>query len=609
MATPILRIPVDDAAFKKFLETFNKYQSALGKQEDAWADINDALVQMTENMEQQKEAAAGLTEEENRRAEALKKIAEEQRDADKEQEARDKEASKRRQHAINQVREYARGVASAAMSLTKWVSIDSALAFGGSMLSMYGLDRFANYAGDARRQASGMGISIGQMQRTSVAMSPYFNAEQTIDRIANMAGDPTQMAPLLMMGLNPRGKDPAELTLQAASRARSMFIKNKGNLAISEAQGLTQLFSPEELRRMAHESNADFSADQRLARNAAVNKGLDDKTARKWQQFTMTLDNAGYSLKNQLIDKLTTLVGPLTKLEGAFVHLVEQVLTKSNLDGIASGIESFAKWINSPDFQKGFQTFTDDVVAIASKIDSALKLLGWVPDSDPVAAAAAAQRRDMVAGAAGGAAIGGAVGGPVGAVIGGGLGLVGGFVAGSGRPLAPLEIRSNDRYQSIGRQLMGMGYGDAATKGILANLLGEGSDLNPFAWGDKDKNGNYTAYGIAQWHKDRRDEYLKHFHHTMESVRDPNQALKEQVEFIHYELKHKYKNVGEVLRYAQNPYGAAYTVATSYEKPRDLFGEAQRRGIAAQRAPDIKIHVRNQTGHSVAVTANSAAGG
>lgn len=596
MATPILKIPVDDAAFKKFIETFNKYQKALGDQDSAWADINDALNKMTESMEKQKEAASDLTEEERDRAKALKEIADQQKRIDTEQEARDTEASKRRQKAINQVREYGRGVASAAMSLTKWFSISSAVGIGTGILGGFGLGRFSEYAGDARRQASGMGISIGQMQRTNVAMSPYFDSSSTIGRVANMAGDPTQIAPLLMMGLNPRGADPAELTLQAASRARSMFIKSKGNLAIAEAQGLTQIFSPEELRRMSNASSSEFTADQNLARKESINQGLSDKTARKWQQFTMTLDNAGYKLKNALIDKLTVFAapgGPLENLVNAFVKMTDDVLTKTNLDAIASGLNVFAKYINSPEFQKGFQSFTTDIVALAGKIHSALVLLGWVPN--PTSGQTVEQQNPT--GAAGGGRDFSQEG-----FLGGGIHRDDG---------TSFKIYSNKTYQDIGKQLMSYGYSQEQAKGILTNFTAETTTLDPFAWGDKNKKGVYEAYGLGQWRKDRRDVYLKQYGHTMESVKDRQQAIAEQTWFAHYELSHSRKNAGDEIKRLRDAASVAGVFSREFEgavgKSGDRYTESYRRARAAAGAPNITISVNNQTGHSVAVTANSAA--
>ena len=40
MAAPILKIPVDDSAFKRFMEAFGKYQENLKGQPEMWKDVN-----------------------------------------------------------------------------------------------------------------------------------------------------------------------------------------------------------------------------------------------------------------------------------------------------------------------------------------------------------------------------------------------------------------------------------------------------------------------------------------------------------------------------------------------------------------------------------------
>lgn len=592
MAAPILKIPVDDAAFKKFVETFEKYKGQLANQQDAWKEVNDAITEMGENIEEQIDSAARLTDEEAKRADMLRKIAEQRERDDKAQADREKEAGKRRDKAIEQVKKYAAGVANAAMSLTKWVSIDSAVALTGGMLSMWGLDRFANYAGDARKSAMGMGVGIGQMQRAGVAMSPYFDANQTIDRVANMQGDPTQWASFAMMGLNPQGKDPGELTLQAAARARSMFKKDNGNLAIAQAQGLTNIFSPEELRRMAGETDKNFNADQKMARTASLNQGLSNDTARKWQTFTQTLDNAGYSIKNQLIDKLTTLTGPLEHVEKAFVYMVSEALTRTNLDGIANGIEAFAKWLNSPEFHNGLKIFMDDIVLVAQKIAGALVLLGIVPDPS------SQQHANSTGG--------------MGRSTTPDDGFFGGFHKDDGKSF---KIDSNANYQTMGRQLVAMGWSKEQAKGLLTNSIAE-SGLSPFAQGDKNKQtGKFEAYGLFQWHQDRRDQYAKIFHHSMESVKDMKEAMFEQTQFANIELSKggRYARIGDQLRRMTDRGAVATTTSREYEvaggESGDKFTESYRRGRAAKTAPEININIQDHAGVNPAVTANSAAGG
>ena len=127
----------------------------------------------------------------------------------------------------------------------------------------------------------------------------------------------------------------------------------------------------------------------------------------------------------------------------------------------------------------------------------------------------------------------------------------------------------------------GFGYSKADAAGILANLKKE-SQLNPFAVGDNGK-----AYGIEQWQDDgtkdsRQKKYRSYFGHTMQSVTDQAQALKEQLEFIDFERKHNEKAGWEEMHsVAEDPYqrGAMY----SRRVVRPGIDEATRRREADER--------------------------
>jgi hypothetical protein len=610
MPPPILKIPVDDAAFKEFLKTFEKYQSLLGDQDSAWAGINDALIEATEHIEQQKVAAEGLTEEDQKRAIAAKKLSEQRAREDKEQADRDKEAAKRRHKAIEQVKDYAASIKTAAMNLTKWASIDSAVALGTGMLSMYGLDRFGRYAGDARKQAMGLGTSIGALQRANVGMSPYFDASSTIDRVANLQGDPTQYATFAMMGMDPRGKDPAELTLQAAARARAMFQKDKGNLYLAQAQGLTNIFSPEELRRMAGESNKNFAEDQAMSRSKIANQGISDDVARKWQRFMQTLDNASLHIENAFVNKLSVLTPYLEKLEKSFVTLVDTALTPLNLNRIGKGIGDFADWLTSERFTKGFQRFIDDIVVIAQKIDDALVFFNLIPSPN-------AQNNDDVVGAGTHSM---------------GQDMRSWWTEPQGRDDgSSFKMYSNDAYQQIGRILIGeRGRSQAQARAILTNMVAE-SDLDPFIKGDYvDANGNPTtkdkgrptAYGLGQWHKSWYPVYEKMFHHSIFSVKNRAQALREQTIFYDKTLRGQsgdknidanFKSLGEQFDKLSDVSAAASLLSSRYEVAAGQSGvrtvEAARRGRAALGAPEIKITVTTDSQHNVSTKTKAGAGG
>lgn len=115
------------------------------------------------------------------------------------------------------------------------------------------------------------------------------------------------------------------------------------------------------------------------------------------------------------------------------------------------------------------------------------------------------------------------------------------------------------------------GWSAEQAAGIAANLQQE-SGFRADAEGD---GGN--AYGIAQWHKDRQDNFARF---SGKDIRGSSAA--EQLEFIHHELtKGAEKAAGERLRMAATAREAAGVVSQYYERPADRDGEVSRRGDLA----------------------------
>ena len=116
------------------------------------------------------------------------------------------------------------------------------------------------------------------------------------------------------------------------------------------------------------------------------------------------------------------------------------------------------------------------------------------------------------------------------------------------------------------------GWSREQAEGIAANLEQE-SGFKADAVGD---GGN--AYGLAQWHQDRQDEFAKQYG---KDIRKSTGA--EQLEFINHELSRgNEKAAGKSLRTATSAYDAASIVSREYERPADTEGEASRRGEKAE---------------------------
>ncbi len=589
MAAPILKIPVDDDAFKRFLKTWQKYQGQLEDQPELWSDIGTEMrgaalagAALADALQAQAQAQEELQE---RRKQALRDQQEEARarsDAARSEEEKEERRARRRREAVQDIKNYARSAGEVAVNLGKWALGGGALAAVGTGVSLWGLDKIFSGVADERRMAQGLGVSIGQRQYGASNLQRYFDVNSTMEKVANMQGDPTQWAPFAMMGVNPRGKNPAQLLQEVTVAARSMFIKDKGNLALAQAQGLTDIFGADDLRRLAVTPAGDLHTSMATANKLAANQGLSDAVGKKWQDLSVTLDNLKLKIENVLIDGLARLDkgGELEKLADAFSNFASAVLTPKLFDQLGDALNTFTKYVTGPDFAPSVKAFTEDVVTLAKAIDDALHFL---TPSTP--APGSREARD-------------------GTVM--DLGPFGSVKLSDSK--YKRTVSEKDAFNLVNTQLAGYGWSSAQRAGLLSSAHFE-SGFDPMLWGDYDKHGVPQAYGLMQWNKDRRDQYLRIFHHSMESVKDFKQALSEQTFFENWELNHSEKAAGAALRRAGTQFTAGEIVTLEYERPAHSIARSLVRGAYSAGLTVPTVVVKNQTGASVATTSSAAAGG
>lgn len=607
MPTPILKIPIDDSAFQRYLATFAKYQEQVKAQPEMWAGLNDSMgalavagAAVAAEIAHQSEETRKLAAEEAKREGVQKKAAKEKADADKGEKAREKEAADRRKDAIRQVKEYSRSLADAAVTLGKWALIGEGAGLAAGALSLWGLDKLVGGVGEERRAAQGAGVSIGARQGAGLYLQRYFDTNSTLSKIADMQQTPGDWGTFRMLGVDPTGKNPAALMGEMALAARRLFVQDRGNLALADAQGLTKVFSPEDLRRLADESPQQLQksiADSN--RFAADNPLNSDSVSRKWQDFMINLDQAGLTIKNALIDKLTGLEPNLEIMIKKFTELSVTVLRRIDWDALGKGLDNFTKFVSSEDFNADFKKFIDNVEAVAGKLGDLAKFLGWVPASTGGPAPSGVPSAGTAGLPSGRPQLG--PGGVAGAVL---FGVPGAIMGGLGSGYVGSGAFSMAAEQYIGQQFRKFGWSADQTKGLLENMRSE-SNFNPFAKGDRG-----AAYGLGQWHGDRQALYAGLFGHTMQSVKDPGQALREQLEFEQWELtspdrQNHFKKAGDDLKRMQGSFASGYEVSMEYERPKGGRLTAAARGVAAT----VNVTLTNQTGASVATVVNSAAGG
>jgi hypothetical protein len=129
----------------------------------------------------------------------------------------------------------------------------------------------------------------------------------------------------------------------------------------------------------------------------------------------------------------------------------------------------------------------------------------------------------------------------------------------------------------------------------LANVQRE-SHGNDRAIGDSGH-----AFGLAQWHEDRQENFKKF---AGKDIRDSTHA--EQVAFIDYELrKGSEQAAGNALKKSSDAAEAASIISKKYERPRDADGEAQKRADTAKMLlSGMPMDKSVNTGASAAVASN-----
>ena len=594
MPAPIVKIPVDDAAFKRFLDTFQKYQKELATQPEMWKGMNDGMssaaiagAAIAAEIAHQAEATKDLAEAESKRDKAMQKAAD---DAAKEAEKakkRDEDAAKRRKDAIDHVKNYTKSLAEAALQMGKWAVIGGGMELGAAALAGFGMKDLAGWAGDARKSAMGLGVSVGQQQRANLTLGRYISPDAALEKIANAQGTSEGISTFAKMGINPAGKDPSQLLYEAAEKAAGFMNRFKGSpaqLTIAQQQGYGDFFEPDELRALAAAQANKNELHQTITKGNATwaTLGINDQTGQKWQDFSATIDAVGLKLKDHLADKLIVLAPNLEKVTDAFGTLIDTVLTKTNLDALTEGIGDFAKYIGSQTFKDDMATFAGGISAVANMMRKVFK------HSDLVKG---------IAEAGAGAYAGGLVGGPAGAVVGGVLGAAdayGSSTAGQGG--TQFQGVNQSIYQTIGRYWMSQGYTEEGARGMMTNMVAENALFNPFKPGDNGK-----SYGLFQESAKRRAGYNKHFHHTMESVTNRAQAIAEQLEWYKIEAEHiQLPQGGTLAQYMKSThdagkagyYDSLYGEGAGGANPRNPALEANIRGTgAAHNAPRIKVDV------------------
>ncbi len=373
---PIFSVDIDDAKFKAFTGLVDKYYDQLTKMPGQWQKVNQAMAPDATV------AALGA------QTQILTKILEGEKSV-----AVEAERTERSWRGISHyTKDAASNIASTALTLAKWTGIATAL---GAIVGAISFDRMISSVSDTRRSAGGFGIGYGQQQAFGLNLGRFIDPGSMLSASRNAIYDITNPAfvALRAAGINPQGGgNAADLSAQLLERLPALFAGTPKGLILPQmrALGLDQFLNPDDAVRYLGADPKERREQLDRFKEDARNLNLQKEVTRGWQDFSTALGRAELGIENTFVKGLAPLVsgpggGPLGKLTESVERAAATFLSGADkwIGPLGDGIEKFAKYLVSPDFQDDLSSFKKNIGDAASAIgDAAAWIRSITPKTD-----------------------------------------------------------------------------------------------------------------------------------------------------------------------------------------------------------------------------------
>ena len=398
MPRSIIDIEVKDEAFKKFLELFKTYQDNTAKMKGVWDATGASVAEASEAITDASEAAADTANSAAAAAISAGDLAEAFAAGSLASAAifdtlsRTEDVANRTSTTFGTIAGHSKTIAGAIIgatgSLIKWGTLTAGMGLLGMGGGLLGMDSLASFASGQRRSSQGLGVSAGEMTSFGTNLGRLVDPSM-LAGVQNAQADTSQWGKFAQLGISPSAymnQDPAQLSVAIIQRAKQLW-QNAGPLGHTmqamRMSGLDQFMSFQDWTRIGSTSQQEISRDIAKYQAGVGPMGASDKTLQAWQDFQVQLSTAGQEIKTTLIDGLVKLTGPLGDLSKSIETALSGLLSSPNLkiwiEDVATGIQSLAKYLGSPEFIANMGTFATDIGYAAQKLGTVLQWMGLIP--------------------------------------------------------------------------------------------------------------------------------------------------------------------------------------------------------------------------------------
>lgn len=399
-------LDVDLSSLDKFTASFNKYIEQLGKTPKIWSEVGGAAKQTSVTLENmsaallaQAEFAHGLNVAQNK--ERKEELAHERVMLDVEKKKKQAE-----QEAIKAAREQAQywknigtstksvavNIVDATRSILRWASIAGIISGITGAGGLFGIDRLAANAGNARRSALGLGTTVGEEKAFSLNFARLLNPGQFLGGVNEALHDVTKRSALYAAGLSEndlRGKDTTEVAAELIPALKKLADQTPATMLaqVLQARHLDQFITLEDFQRLKTLSAGEIGEYLRNYRGDVATLNLTGPQQKAWQDLQVQLQRAGESIETTFIRGLTPLAPEIGHLSDAVVKLVNDLFSSNTvkqwIDSLGEGVKWLDTEIRDPAFKKGLEDFTKNVGEAAIALANFVKwVASWLPGKE-----------------------------------------------------------------------------------------------------------------------------------------------------------------------------------------------------------------------------------
>lgn len=400
--TPIISIDIDDGAFQRFASLFARYQAQLKEMPGQWKSIGDEVdavldktVSGAEGVTAAAEgtaAAAGAAAVSFRQTFIAVGGAADQ--ADKvSKSSRDAAVSARSQasawhNMARDARSFAGQVGDATRSLLRWAGLTSVISGILGAGGLFGIDRLAGAAGNARRSALGLGVTPGEEKAFNTNYGRVVDPTAFLSGVNDALHDVTKRHTLYGAGLGEAdlaGKDTAQVSADLLPALKRIADQTPAAMLaqVMQSRGLDQFISLQDFERLKATPAAEIAGYGKSYQKDVQALDLNQQQLKAWQDLQVQFTRAGAMIEKTFITGLTPLAPSIEKLSTAFTKAVGDLLSapqlKEWINDLAAGIKWLADYMLTDAFHDKVLAFVKGVGDFVTAIGNAITAIeGWI---------------------------------------------------------------------------------------------------------------------------------------------------------------------------------------------------------------------------------------